>query len=295
MTVLDNRNKQPAAPVTPAPAAPAAPVTPKPAEPAPGTVPAVEPAPVTPKPAEPTVPAPASAAPVVPTQTPAPVTPAPAAPVVTQPPTTPQTPVSEIPLEERYRHSSAESIVLNEQNKTMFGAIDEANKPIEPTEAELRVYVKEKGADWDELSTFEKSMAKDSLISNIKLGKITSVASRIKEVDKWHEDIKVFINDPNSKVKYPLLAGREAEFASYATRKTHRGVDFDVLMQAFLFSHKPTPKPAASMPMAPATGAQPVVVADKNIEADEAKQIRINDPKRYAQLIKTGKLKHLGL
>lgn len=143
-----------------------------------------------------------------------------------------------VELKKKVANSTRENQIIYAQNKKMAEAFDRATEVAEPTEQELQ----QTFPDWDGLSDFEKSMAKDKVINDRRFAAIKEASKDFKDLEAWQGKVDEFIGDPSNLSKYPLLEGKEDEFKLYAIKPTRRGVDFDDLVAGFLF-HNQTNRP----------------------------------------------------
>ena len=226
-----------------------------------------------------------------------PETPDPEIPKVPETPETPKTP-DEVKKEEkdnyekRYRDSTAEAQVLYSKNKKITEAIKKAGSVSEPTDGELAVEYPE----WEEMSDFEKRLAKDSLMNKRGFEAIKEATKEFEQLDKWSGEIDSFLTDPATLAKHTDLDGRENEFKMFASKPTRQGVDFEDLVSAFLYSESVKPAPTKNKQMfETGTGGineKPKPPSNK-ISVDESQRLRITDYKKYLEYLKQGRIEEL--
>jgi len=130
----------------------------------------------------------------------------------------------------KFVDSSRENQKIYAKNRKLNEAIDVAGDIKEPTDKEMK---KEYG-DWEDMSDFEKKMAKDSIISSRRFEMIEKASEEGKKIDKWNEKVDGFIEDPQTLIDTPELEGKQEEFKIFATEETNNSVSFKVLVSAFL-------------------------------------------------------------
>ena len=195
----------------------------------------------------------------------------------------------EVNYKKKFVESTREAQVLYAKNKKINDAFDKAKDLPDPTEDDMKAEY----TDWDVMSDFEKKMAKDTMISKKRFEAIGEVNRGFKEIEEWQAKIDAFSDDPNSLVDNPKLEGKMEEFKAFATKPSRRGVDFEDLIPAFLYSEdQEKPKNKGKMfetgTGGPATKSKPK--SDK-ISIEEARSLRETDYSKYKELLKAGKIK----
>lgn len=136
-------------------------------------------------------------------------------------------------LKERYKNSTQESQILHAKNKKMNEAFKQVKNVPEPTEEDM---TKEYGEEaWEEMSDFEKKMAKKDWKNDRRFEAINQIAVETEDAEAWSEKVDGFIDDPETLQKNPKLEGKVEEFKAFANKQSRRGVDFEDLTKAFLF------------------------------------------------------------
>ena len=199
-----------------------------------------------------------------------------------------------VDFEEKYKESSREAMALHFKKEKLESLLSGELDVIEPTEEELRKYAKDNDADYDELEPFSKNILKRTLITERKEAKRVTAYEEIKKIDTWAVKVDEFVGSEENITKYPSLEGQEEDFKKFAMRETQRGVDFDLLVGSFLYKNDfaPVKKNKGALFLSGGKGSA-IPPKPLGITASEASSIRVNDPKRYRQLIKSGKLKTL--
>lgn len=133
-------------------------------------------------------------------------------------------------LKKRYTESTREAQKLFSDKVKINEAIEQGKNLPEPTEEEMKV----KYGEWDIMSDIEKRLAKDTYISTRRLELIDQASQESRDIQKWHEKVDSFIDNPENIIKHPALDGREDDFKIFAADKLSRGVAFEILVPAFI-------------------------------------------------------------
>lgn len=189
----------------------------------------------------------------------------------------------------KFAESTREAQVLAAKNKKINEAIDKAGQLSEPTEEEL----KKEYADWEDMTATEQRFAKDNLINKRRFEIIHASTKEFKDIEAWSGKVDSFLDDPKTLTDNPKLEGRVEEFKAFAAKPSRRGVDFDDLVSAFLYSVEKA-RPAAKKGKMIETGsgganngAKPK--SDK-ISLQTARALMKSDYKRYKSLLIAGKI-----
>lgn len=161
----------------------------------------------------------------------------------------------------------------------------------EPTEEELREYIKQEGSDFDELTNFEKSMAKKNLINDRKVSSLLEASSAQKKIVEWNNKIDTFLSTTNDNPKYVNLGGNEAKFKEFCMKEENRGINIEsVLLPAFLYNLPAKPPKRGSL-LEHGGGGERVEHKEGVVDAEMAAKLRKDDPREYARQVKAGKIK----
>jgi hypothetical protein len=194
-------------------------------------------------------------------------------------------------FKKKFANSTREAQILAAQNKKMAEALERASDVAEPTDEEL---VKEYPG-WEDMTDFEKKMAKKDMINDRRFTAINEVSKEFKDFDKWKVKVDEFITDPNTLISNPLLEGKEEEFKLFTMKENRQGVDFDTLVSAFLYSaEKERPKHTGKMFETGSGGPKvtPKPKSDK-ISLEQAALLRKTDYPRYKEMVKNNKIETL--
>lgn len=194
--------------------------------------------------------------------------------------------------ETRARESGQEAMILHSKNRKIMETIEEAVTLPEPTLEELTAYAKEMGEDYEDLDNFAKNVLKESLMNKRSLSKISGLVEEEKQVSKWVKKVEDFLEEETTQQSYEALAGREEDFLKYASKKSHIGSDLDLLVAGFLWKN-PVKKHKGSilLPSGRAPSGLPVNKKPTEPTEDDARVIRMSDPKKYKRMIKNRKFK----
>jgi hypothetical protein len=217
------------------------------------------------------------------------------APVVTpDSPSISPTPEVETDYKEKYSASSREATALHFKNKKMADTIEEASNLPEPTLEELKKYAREQGTDYDEIDTFSQNILKKTLISERRFEMIRETSIDNKRLDEWADKVDTFANSPEVIAKYPSIQDNEVEFKKYCMKESRRGMDMDDLVASFMFKSQdastPTPRPVKKESiLLTSSGGNNAPAKPTTMTAEELRIIRNRNPRRYEQLVKSGK------
>lgn len=192
--------------------------------------------------------------------------------------------------DKKLKASTQESQILYARNKQIQDAIENAANIEPPTDEEM----KKEFSNWDEMSDFEKKMARDNEHNKRKVDSITAATTKFKELDAWQKEVDEYIDDPATIANEPRLDGKKDEFRIFATKPTRRGVAFEDLVKAFLFDvetdRKSRPKKKGKMFESGTGGHKREKPKKTKLSASEAGRLRKTNYKKYVSLLKSGKI-----
>lgn len=191
--------------------------------------------------------------------------------------------------EQRFKAQQTEAQIQVERNKALTDKVEEA-ATVTASEDELRAFVKEDGAEWDELTNFEQGMAKRTYLSEKKFGIVHEAVKTAKQVDEWAGKVDTFIDETDGKPEYVELSGFEADFRKFAMKEAHRGTPIEVLLPAFLHNLPPVKKSRGSL-FEKGGGGDKTEKKTGIDDAEVVKKLRESNPKEYKRLLKAGKIK----
>ena len=198
----------------------------------------------------------------------------------------------DIDYKDKFRASSQEALTLHFKNQKLQQTIEEASALPEPTEDEVRAYAKEQGEEYDDLTTLTKNILKKTLHNENKFQKISEAQQEARNIDDWVGKVEHFVDSPEVINSYPDILDNADEFKSFAMKQDRRGMNLQDLATSFLYNigQVTAKKNKGAMLMQGGNGAtEPIKPA--GLTEDEAKVIRVSDPKQYRRLVKEGKIK----
>jgi hypothetical protein len=160
----------------------------------------------------------------------------------------------------------------------------------EPTEEDLRKFVLSEGSDWDELTNFEKAMAKKNFVNERDLKAIQDSFKNQQKASEWSNKIKTFIDSTNNDPKYTQLSGHEQEFAQFATKFPDSDIE-TLLLPAFLHTLPATPRKRGSLFEHGGGGDKIEKPKEGIVDAEMVSKLRVENPREYKRLLKAGKIK----
>lgn len=240
----------------------------------------VPPTPATPR-VEATAPAP-EPVPVVPT------VPEPAQPVT---PTAPA-PAPEIDYKKKFSDSTRRNQIVESQFKELQKVLGDITKQEIPTDEEMVALV----PDWEYLTDREKNGERKLLVLERRQNHMLNTFTSIAKETETYSQLEAFVGTE------PRLKGKEADFYEFATDPRNTGASMEVLVNAFLFETTPivdttpvvTPVPEVPPSLErgnPSGNMPPIPTGNQEMSEDELKLLRTTDPRKYNEMIRTGKIK----
>lgn len=201
----------------------------------------------------------------------------------------PSAPAPSPDYKKKFKASTQEALVQAAKNKKIQEAVEAAGGLPEPTDDELRAEYPE----YDEMSDFEKKLVKDNMRNNRRFDVIHKASQEGKDIEKWDNDVKEFIEDPKTLSDNPDLEGKQDDFRVFATKPTRRGVPFEDLVAAFLYDVSKNAKPKNKGKMfetpkgGPSDRGKP---RDGKLSVMDSRALMKTDYKKYVRLLKEGKI-----
>lgn len=192
--------------------------------------------------------------------------------------------------EERYKESTKEAQLLHERNKQLTDAFQKIDEIKEPTEEELQAAARRDGLYWEELTNTEKLLIKKDYINTRKLEAVQGVVKDVRNIDEWAEKVDSFIDTNDTKQTHKALIGHEAEFRAFALKPSHRGLPVEMLVSHFLMTAEPTAHKKGSLFLTNTGGEKEKPKKSGIDDAERAAQLRMTDPKKYRELLRSGKI-----
>jgi regulator of replication initiation timing len=193
-------------------------------------------------------------------------------------------------LKEKLAGSTRESQTLYFKNKKISETIEQAANMADPTEEEIKIYALKQGANYDDLSEFERTLLRTTLRNERKFELIHQSQQDAKRVDEWANKVDSFIDDERNIATFPTLEDNKDAFRRFAMKETRRGMDFNDLLASFLYNNKSVvQKNKGSLLNSRGNGS---LTPEKPNQLDEndAARIRARSPKEYNRLVREGKI-----
>jgi hypothetical protein len=193
-----------------------------------------------------------------------------------------------VDYKKKFVESQREALILHSKNKRLNEAFTKASEMPDVTDEELQ----KEYPEWEEMSEFERKMARDSENSKRRMATISKVTEEFKSLDEWAEKVDAFISDPKTLNDNPGLEGREDEFRVFATKATRVGTDTDDLVAAFLYRVKTgkAKKKAKKKMFESGSGGPPGKPKPKKISIERARYLMEHDYPQYKKLLLAGKI-----
>lgn len=188
--------------------------------------------------------------------------------------------------------SSKEALILHSRTKKYDEAVEEAEKVEPPTDDEMKAKYGED--EWEQMSAGQRLLAQESWVANKRFEIMSKVSKEGRIVEEWNNKVSEFLKDPKNLTKYPVLEGKQEEFAEFAAKPTRRGLDMEDLILAFTgdLANNPPKKHKGQMfeKGSPGIKDKPKPKDDK-ISAADAKILRETNYPKWKELLKAGKIR----
>lgn len=196
----------------------------------------------------------------------------------------------EIDWENKFKNSAREAQLLTDNKSKIIQTLDNVDQLPEPTEDELRAAY----PNYDMMTDVEKEIVKDNVKVKRQFNAVKEVVKtdtkNAEERKAWIEKVDEFISDEITVIRYPELAGRERKFRVYAQDASKQGIPMEIVVKNFLYDYsKLNPAKKGSMFNGNSNG-QPINKNDGKITAEQARQLRLTDNRKYQQLVREGKI-----
>lgn len=200
----------------------------------------------------------------------------------------------DIDYKEKYVGASQEAQVLSARNKQLTETIEEASKVASITDEELKAEAEKEGLYFEELTPTEKILLKKGIIADRRFSMVNTVvqesSKEAKAVEEWSQKIDQFLDTEENKTKFPQINGQEQEFKKFALKGTRRGLDFEDLVSAFSYTASREVKKHKGSLLLSGSGAKTNSSGSKELNEDDVATLRVRDSRKYARLIKSGKI-----
>lgn len=212
-------------------------------------------------------------------------------------PAEPETPAPATPqppsVEERYRQSSSEAIILNAQNKRKDELLNKLTSADAPTDAEILAEY----PDFNEMNATTQKVIRDIVTTNKRQRRIDRQLIEEQAERQWQADLKALMR----KSEYASLKGDE-KFEEFVFQPKHQGVDIQTLADAYLIRSGKAAAPAApaAPPAPPASSGLPRGSGGprgpqkpKKLTLEDAKVLRETNWKEYMKQVRAGNIEEL--
>ncbi|MHA1400144.1 MAG: hypothetical protein ACTSQE_07330 [Candidatus Heimdallarchaeaceae archaeon] len=196
-------------------------------------------------------------------------------------------PKPDVDYKEKFANSTREAQVLAEQKKKLEEQLTELTKPKVINDD----YMKDRYPDWEDMTDMEKRFMKKQEVLDQKFADLNKKTNEFNNDRKWRTKTQEFASSPENIDKYPALKSQEAEFIKFSNKPSRKGLDMDTLAKVFSFEAGVEVKPKKKKTLfsrSSGPGKKPV---KKGYSAEEVKKIRTNSPRKYNELVRTGKIK----
>lgn len=201
----------------------------------------------------------------------------------------------------KFSESARENQLERERREKAERELEDMRKPKELTDEVMKA----KYPDWDNYDDAVKTTLKNQVKMEQEMAELRQSQSTYLNERKWNDTVESFLDENSVTEKYPLK-GREQEFRKYVNKSDRKGMNLDVLAAAFGFEVKPPAKTQEELDaeaelakkkkgslLEPGSGAGSLKKAGdgkKKYTADDAANLRKNNPREYERLIRTGEL-----
>lgn len=193
-------------------------------------------------------------------------------------------PQPKIDYKQKFAESTREAQILLARVKQLEEKLGRVARDEIPAEQELQKLY----PDWEMMGELERKLAEKTLILEKRIGKIEQEREAAREEAEWERQLETFLERAKILDAYPELEGREKEFQEFAKKPTHKGVDLNVLADAFLYKVRGEimPKPKKGAVLEPGRGGPPTAPPKKKkMTPEELRILRNTDFKKYKQIL----------
>ncbi len=199
-------------------------------------------------------------------------------------------PEIETSAEKRHKAQQTEAQILAARNREFINKVDQASKLPEPTIDELKAYISNDGAEWDDLTSYEQTMAKKNYRLEKQFSIVNEAVQITKKIDEWAIKVDEFIDSTENKAEFVKLQGHEAEFRAFAMKESHRGAAIDTLLLPAFLQNLPTVTKKRGSIFETGGGGEAPEKPGK-ISTEEAARIReTKGEKAYKRLVQSGQI-----
>lgn len=183
--------------------------------------------------------------------------------------------------------SARENQKIYAKNRVINKALADAEEAPEPTEEELTKEFK----DWDIMSDFEKTLAKETVVSRNWRKTISQAKEQATKIEKWNDSVNEFVDDPATLVSNPELEGRVDAFKEFAQSENNNSVPMNILVSAFLHEQsKASPKRGKMFPTSTGGPNERPNNNTGKLSMEDARKLRETDYGKWRDMLKAGKI-----
>ena len=208
-----------------------------------------------------------------------------------QPPATPPAPAPAVPsLDERYRNSSSEAMILNAKNKGLESTLNKLTSEDTPDEAELLAEYPE----YKDYNAVTQKLMRETLTNRKRQMRINLTLIEQEADRKWQADLRQLTAKP----EYSSLRS-DQKFEEFVFKPQHKGVDMQTLADAYLVrtgratsatppeTPSANPSPAQPSPGLPrGSGGPRTPNKPQKVTLEQAKIIRETNYREYMRLMR---------
>lgn len=190
--------------------------------------------------------------------------------------------VPEVDYRKKFSESTTENQILQAKIKQLEERLGKESRDEVPVESELKKLY----PYWDDMTDVERKTVEENLSLKRRLSRLEQDFGGMKTETEWERQLGDFLEKAKILDKYPELEGKEKDFRDFAKKPTHKGVDLNVLADAFLYKTKgetmPTKKGAV---LERGSGGPKTTPPTKKMTPEELKVLREADYKKYKEII----------
>ncbi len=195
-------------------------------------------------------------------------------------------------VNERYRQSSSEAMILNGKNKTLEDTLNKLTSEDTPTEAELLAEYPE----FKQYNATTQKLMRDTLETKKRQRRIDLSLIQDRAERQLEHDLRTV----TSQEKYSSLR-TDDKFKDFVLKPQHKGVDIQTLADAYLVrtgkiqpdggsTPPPAPAPAAPSSGIPRGSGGPRTTKPKKLTIEEASVLRQTNYKEYMRQLRAGNI-----
>lgn len=185
---------------------------------------------------------------------------------------------------QKFAESTREAQILLAKLKKLEEKLGQVGRDEIPAEEELKKLY----SDWEVMSELERKLAEKNIVLERRINKVEQEIISNKEEKEWEKELDEFLEKAKILGTYPELEGKEREFQEFAKKPTHKGIDLNVLANAFLYKGineiSSTPKKGSVLERGKG-GLSQTPPQKKKMTPEELRTLRQVDFKKYKEII----------